>query len=109
MAEGLDNTFYWHVSGVAPVSDTAIITMTCHVPYARLAMEMGTYHCPALPCTALAYAEGGQVKAAMLKPIHMFKTFFRDVPITTGLKYVRFPFAVRKEIATCLCRYLDCS
>ena len=107
MEDGLEHTFYWHVSGVAPVSDTARIIMTCHVPYARLAMQMGTYHCPALPCTAIAYAEDGKVKAAMLKPIHMFRTFFRDVPLLTGLRYVRFPFAVRKEISACLSKYLN--
>jgi len=108
MSDGLENTFYWHVSGIAPVSDTAKIIMTCHVAYAHLAMEMGTYHCPALPCTTVAFAENGRVKAAMLKPIHMFKTFFRDVPWWTAAKYWRFPLQVRKEIRNCLCKYLAC-
>jgi len=108
MGDGLNHTFHWHVSGMAPVSDTAKIVMTCHTAYARLAMEMGTYHCPALPCTTVAYAEDGKVKAAMLKPIHMFKTFFRDVPWWIGIRYIRFPVVVRKEIRDCLCSYLDC-
>ncbi len=109
MGDGLNHAFHWHVSGMAPVSDTARIVMTCHAAYARLAMEMGTYHCPALPCTTVAYAEGDRVKAAMLKPLHMFKTFFRDVPWWTGIRYIRFPVVVRREIHECLCHYLDCN
>lgn len=108
MGDGLNHAFHWHVSGMAPVSDTAKIVMTCHAAYARLAMQMGTYHCPALPCTTVAYTENGTVKAAMLKPLHMFKTFFRDVPWWVGIRYVRFPFVVRREIRECLCSYLDC-
>ena len=90
------------------MSESAKIVMTCHAAYARLAMQMGTYHCPALPCTTVAYFEDGLVKAAMLKPIHMFRTFFADVPWTTGIRYVRFPFIVRREIRDRLCMYLDC-
>ncbi len=108
MSDGLNHAFHWHVSGMAPVADTARIVMTCHAGYARLAMEMGTYHCPALPCTTVAYVENGKVKAAMLKPLHMFKTFFRDVPWWVGIRYIRFPVVVRREIRDCLCSYLDC-
>lgn len=108
MHAGLENTFYWHVSGTAPVSDTATIVMSCQPLYAHLAMEMGTYHCPALPCTAVAYAKGDRVTGAMLKPIHMFKTFFADVPWWIAVKYVKFPFSVHREIRDCLCRYLEC-
>jgi len=73
------------------------IVELCNAAYAKIAMNTGQFHGPALPCEVSVHSDGNQTYIDILNPEGIFSIFFGDYNDTTG-NMAAMASAVKDEI-----------
>jgi len=70
----------------------------CNHDYAKLVMEAGSYHAPALPCEIAVHSKDGKIYIDILNPEIIFGLFFADASAEVRAKIADVPSDVKSEI-----------